>query len=187
MHDWGGMIGGLRRPVSQRISRLVLLNTAAFHVPKGMTVPLPFRMVRGTALGRWMVGNTGIFSRTASRVCCKRRPLPPEVRRAYLAPYDCRAHRVGILQFVLDAPISPRDHSFDLLSTIEAGLSRFGHVPALICWGDRDFVFTPRVLDVWRQHLPQAEVHHFPDCGHYLLEDAPDEVAGLVQEFLRRH
>lgn len=186
MHDWGGMIGmayARRRP--DRISRLIVLNSAAFHVPPGMTVPLPFTLVRETALGAWLVTHTNLFARVAARVCCKRRPLSSDVRRAYLAPYDSAANRVGILRFVQDAPITPRDRSYDLLTGIEAGLDSFRNVPALICWGDRDFVFTPQVLDVWRAHWPHAEVHRFADCGHYLLEDAPEEVVALVRGFLR--
>jgi cis-3-alkyl-4-acyloxetan-2-one decarboxylase len=90
-----------------------------------------------------------------------------------------------VLRFVQDAPLAPGDRSFDLLTEIQAGLADFRHVPALICWGDRDFVFTPRVLDVWRTHWPDAVVHRFPDCGHYLLEDAPEEVLPLVRGFLK--
>ena len=185
MHDWGGMIGmayAQRHP--HRIARLIVLNSAAFHVPPGMHVPLVFRLVRGTAAGAWLVTRTGIFSAVASRVCCKRRPLSAAIRRVYAAPYDSPANRVGVLRFVQDAPLAPGDRSFDLLTEIQAGLADFRSVPALICWGDRDFVFTPRVLDVWRTHWPDAVVHRFPDCGHYLLEDAPDEVLPLVRAFL---
>jgi haloalkane dehalogenase len=45
-------------------------------------------------------------------------------------------------------------------------------------------VFPPSVLDIWRGHWPHAEVHRFPDCGHWVLEDAPDEIAARVREFL---
>jgi haloalkane dehalogenase len=54
----------------------------------------------------------------------------------------------------------------------------------MICWGERDVVFPPRVLEIWRDHFPHAEVHRFPDCGHWVLEDAPDEIVGCVRAFL---
>jgi haloalkane dehalogenase len=188
MHDWGGLIGmGYASRWPERVARLVLLNTAAFPVPEGMKVPLRFRLVRGTALGAWLVRHTSVFTATAARVCCTRRRLPREVRDAYAAPYDSADNRIGILRFVQDAPITARDRSYPLLTGMEARLPLFRRTPALICWGDRDFVFTPRVLEVWQRHWPHAEVHRFPDCGHYLLEDAPDEVLGLVRSFLRRH
>ena len=31
------------------------------------------------------------------------------------------------------------------------------------------------------------KLHRFPDCGHYILEDATDEVITLIQDFLERH
>jgi len=40
------------------------------------------------------------------------------------------------------------------------------------------------VLEIWRDHWPHAEIHRFPDCGHWLLEDAPDEVAARARAFL---
>jgi haloalkane dehalogenase len=54
----------------------------------------------------------------------------------------------------------------------------------MICWGERDVVFPPRVLDIWRENWPHAEVHRFPDCGHWVLEDAPDKIAARVRAFL---
>ncbi len=35
--------------------------------------------------------------------------------------------------------------------------------------------------------FPAAEVHRFPDAGHYVLEDAGEEILPLVRDFLRRH
>jgi haloalkane dehalogenase len=57
----------------------------------------------------------------------------------------------------------------------------------LICWGERDFVFDRDYLDEWRRRFPDAEVHSFPDAGHYVLEDESDKIAVLVEDFLRRH
>jgi len=31
---------------------------------------------------------------------------------------------------------------------------------------------------------PHAEIHRFPDCGHYILEDASEEIIPLISKFL---
>ena len=52
VHDWGGMIGmayAARHP--ERIARLVVLNTAAFHKPPGKSFPWPLWICRDTPLG----------------------------------------------------------------------------------------------------------------------------------------
>jgi haloalkane dehalogenase len=185
MHDWGGMIGmayASRHP--ERIARIVLLNTAAFHLPASMRLPRALRLARDTALGALAVRGAGAFHRAAMRVCCTRRPLTRQVRDAYCAPYDGWASRIGILRFVQDIPLRPGDPSYALVSQVEASLPRFRGTPALICWGERDFVFTPEVLERWRQWWPHAEVHRFADCGHYVLEDAAEEIVELTRAFL---
>jgi cis-3-alkyl-4-acyloxetan-2-one decarboxylase len=70
---------------------------------------------------------------------------------------------------------------------VEMNVARFRRVPTLICWGMKDFVFDHHFLALWEQHFPQAEIHRFDDCGHYILEDAHEEIVPLVEDFLKRH
>lgn len=188
VHDWGGMIGmGYAARYPERIARIVLMNTAAFHLPPGMRLPTSLRLVRDTALGALAVRGANAFCRAAARVGCVRRPLTRELRDAYCAPYNSWAARIATLRFVQDIPLHPRDPSYDLVSHVEAGLAHFRATPVLICWGDRDFVFTPRVLASWRERWPHADVRRFSDCGHYVLEDAGEEICAAVRAFLHEH
>ena len=57
----------------------------------------------------------------------------------------------------------------------------------LICWGEKDFVFDQHFLEEWRRRFPSAEVHAFADAGHFVLEDAGEEIIPLVRDFLKRH
>ena len=185
LHDWGGMIGmawALRHP--DRVRRIVLLNTAAFHLPETVKLPAALWWVRNTWLAAFMVRRFNAFSRGAAWVCCTRKRLSRELRDAYCAPYDSWANRIATLRFVQDIPLRPGDRSYDLVSDVESKLGSLGDRPVLICWGDKDFVFNQHFLDLWQKHLPGAEVHRFPDCGHYVLEDAGDEILALVKRFL---
>ena len=56
----------------------------------------------------------------------------------------------------------------------------------LILWGEKDFVFDHHFLAEWQRRFPEAEVHSYPDCGHYILEDAKSEVIPLISAFLDR-
>jgi haloalkane dehalogenase len=103
---------------------------------------------------------------------------------AYLAPYATWADRIALLRFPQDVPLVPADPFYSLLSTIQDGLAQFRQTPAMICWGERDAVFPPRALAIWRGHRPHAEIHRFPDCSHWVLEDAPDEIAACTRAFL---
>ncbi|MFH1723893.1 MAG: fatty acid CoA ligase family protein [Elusimicrobiota bacterium] len=186
LHDWGGMIGmGYASRHPERIKRLVILNTAAFHLPKGRPFPWQLWLFR-TPLGPLLARGLNAFVRGAAAFCCTRRPMSRAVRRGYLAPYDSWKSRAAVLRFVQDIPLRPGDPAYDVVSEIQEGLSRFRGVPMLICWGGKDFVFDSSFLREWTTRFPEAEVRSLPDCGHYVLEDGADEIIPAVRDFLKR-
>jgi pimeloyl-ACP methyl ester carboxylesterase len=187
MHDWGGMIGmavANRRP--ERISRIVALNTAAFGLPNGKIFPKSLNFARNTAFGRWLILHANAFCRAAVRWCATRKPLSAPVRDAYLAPYSSPADRVAVLRFVEDIPLEPTHPSFRLVEETSQGLDRFRDRPVLLGWGEKDFVFDARFRDEWIRRFPTAEVHTWPDSGHYILEDRGDELAAAIGAFLSK-
>jgi pimeloyl-ACP methyl ester carboxylesterase len=187
VHDWGGMIGtAWATQFPERVKRLVVLNTAAFHLPPQKRLPLTLWIGRNTTLGAVLIRGLNLFCRAAVRWCVVRRPLPPAVRRMYLAPYDSWAHRIAVVRFVQTIPLKPTDPGYDIVTETEHRLHLLRDRPMLICWGMRDFVFDGDFLAQWEQHFPAAEVHRYDDVGHYVLEDAGDEVATRVDEFLER-
>ena len=185
LHDWGGMIGmawASRHP--DKVARIVLLNTGAFHLPETKPLPWQLWLVRNTSVGALLVRGMNAFSAGATRMACTRKTLDKKVRAAYTAPYNSWHNRIATLRFVQDIPLEPGDVGYDLITNVQDNLSQFDSKPIMICWGDKDFVFDHHFLTEWQKHLPNAQVHRFADCGHYILEDADEEVITLVQEFL---
>lgn len=184
VHDWGGMIGmayATRHP--ERIARLVIMNTAAFHLPNGMRFPWQLWLVRNTHLGPLLVRGLNLFVRGTVRLS---RALSPEDRARYLAPYDSWRNRIAVLRFVQDIPLTPSDPSYADVSAVQERLGLLRAIPKLICWGERDFVFTPRFLEEWIRWFPDATVHRFPEAGHLVLEDERERIGDLVDAFLER-
>jgi len=187
LHDWGGMIGmawAARRP--DRVSRLVVMNTAAFRIPGGKELPTGLRWARNPLLGPFLVQWLNLFVRGAIRRCTVK-PLPPAVAAAYRRPHAALYRRLSVLRFVQDIPLGPRDPSWSILEETERALSRFANVPMLLCWGMRDFVFDGAFLEEWERRFPRAEAHRFEDAGHWLLEDAGDRIVPIVRRFLENH
>ena len=56
--------------------------------------------------------------------------------------------------------------------------------PTLLLWGLRDFVFDADYLEEWQRRMPHARTHTYERAGHYILEDARDDVLALVQTFV---
>ena len=182
------MIGtGFAARHPERIKRLVYLNTAAFHLPKSKPFPWALWICRETLLGTLLVRGLNAFSSAASYVGVKRKPMDKAVREAYVAPFNSWKNRISTIRFVHDIPLKPGDRNFDLVTDIGDSLAKFADVPTLICFGLQDFVFDKHFLAEWRVRMPHAEVHEFADCGHYILEDASDDVIGLIQGFIKQN
>jgi haloalkane dehalogenase len=177
-----GLAAAVRRP--ERIARLVVFNTAAFPLPPGKTLPWEIAWCRKPGIGAWLTRGLNAFARGAARKCAVRRPLPPAVRAGYLAPYDSWANRIAVHRFVADIPLGPRDRSWPILTATAERLETLREIPMLICWGERDFVFDGSFLAEWERRFPEAQVHRVPGAGHYLLEDAGDEIIPRVVSFV---
>ncbi|MCP4325255.1 MAG: alpha/beta fold hydrolase [Psychromonas sp.] len=185
VHDWGGMIGmGYAARYPERIKRLVILNTGAFHLPKVKPLPMGLWICRNTLLGTCLVRGLNAFSSAASYVGVKRKPMPKDVRQAYVMPFNSWKNRISTLRFVQDIPLYKSDKNYQLVSDISDSLENFKQIPTIICWGLQDFVFDKHFLDVWKEKMPHAQVNEFPDCGHYILEDASDDVIPLIEQFM---
>jgi pimeloyl-ACP methyl ester carboxylesterase len=185
VHDWGGMIGmGYAARHPERIKRLVILNTAAFHLPSTKSFPVPLLIGRNTYIGTVLIRGLNAFSAIASYVGVKRKPMEKAVRQAYVAPFNSWKNRISTLRFVQDIPLLPHHKNYQLVSDISDSLVHFQKIPTIICWGMKDFVFDKHFLNTWKEKMPHAAVNEFDDCGHYILEDASEQVIPLIETFM---
>jgi haloalkane dehalogenase len=184
VHDWGGMIAmawAVKHP--EMIGKLVIMNTAAFPMPKEKRLPPALALARNSRLGAWLVLRHNAFAATAARIGFKKK-VSPEVRAAYTGPYDSPANRIATLRFVQDIPLSQNDPGFDILLDTAENLSKFSHLPCFLAWGVKDFVFDQPFLDTWLRFYPQAELLRLPDCGHYVLEDGGQPLLDRICQFI---
>jgi haloalkane dehalogenase len=185
-HDWGGAIGlGAAVAMPERFARFVMLNTAAFRSSR---MPWRIRVCRTPILGRLAVQGLGGFSQAAVRMAvADRRRLSAAARAGLLAPYDSWANRQAVYRFVADIPMSPAHPSYRTLEQIELQIPKLADRPWTLIWGMRDWCFTPEFLERFRALVPGAEVHRLEDVGHWVVEEAPERVCAIVEEFLRTH
>ena len=57
--------------------------------------------------------------------------------------------------------------------------------PTLIVWGKNDFIFPAEGAAPYRRDLKNVETHLL-DTGHFALETHGEEIAGRIEEFLRK-
>ncbi len=178
-HDWGGMVAwSLASRHPELVERLVIMN--AGH-PRLLARKLrkPDQMKKS-----WYV----FFFQL---------PVLPElyVKR--------RAFTVGWLR---DWAMDPASFPDELIDEYHAALLRpraarstinyyrasfrndaiASRVPTktLVIWGDRDKALDVGLLDGLERYVPDLEVVHLPDAGHWVMADQPDEVKRLVLDFI---
>ncbi len=187
LHDWGGMIGmayACRYP--ERIRRIVITNTTAFRLPKTKRFPWQLAIARNPVVGRFLVQGLNGFALPAAYLGVRRQAMPKSVRKSFLAPYDSWQSREAIYRFVEDIPLAPSDGSFSELEFVEENLVKLQNIPLLAVWGKQDPVFDEHFYREWQRRFPKGEFHLFDDAGHYVLEDAQEEAAALIKDFLVR-
>jgi acyl-CoA synthetase (AMP-forming)/AMP-acid ligase II/pimeloyl-ACP methyl ester carboxylesterase len=184
-HDWGGIIGTCYAAMHpERIAGMVMLNTAGFMWPVDKKLPLALFSARIPYASALFIRGLNLFSRGAVKIGMKRNRMPKNVARGYLYPYDSWAARRAVHRFIQDIPVKPHDTGYALGLHMESRLKLLKSVPLLLGWGMKDFIFCRKILNEWIRHFPDAQVHRMDDAGHYVLEDAAEEIIPVIKQFV---
>jgi haloalkane dehalogenase len=177
VQDWGGPIG-LRLAVEHpdRVVRLVILNTGVGGGRPPSDTWLRFREVVRQAGGDFEAG------RLIRRACV--RGLSDELVAAYDAPFPTPESKAGILAFPEQVPTEPDHPNTAPLLAIREELKSWSK-PALVLFGDSDPIFAPAVADRISELIPGAlPAETIANAGHFVQEDAGEEVAARLVRFL---
>lgn len=180
VHDWGGAIGlGVAGRHPDRFSELVIGNTAAFHSQR---MPWLLRIAKTASVGQLLIRGFNAFAGlTPTLGTADPGRLSAVTKEGIVGPYDSWANRIATYRFVADIPLTPDHPSYQTLSEVEANLSHLSHLPTLLLWGEKDWVFTPHFMTRFLDFFPNAEARSYPDCGHLLTEEAPERVIAEIE------
>jgi haloalkane dehalogenase len=179
VQDWGGPIGfaaATRQP--DRFAGFVIGNTWAW--PKSDLGTQVFSRTLGGPLGGYLILRRNFFVERIVPGGVKRRKLPEEVMAAYRGPFPDPESRRPLHVF-------PREilGSRGFLAEVEARLPALGDKPALILWPTKDVAFRDAERKRWQQLFPRHTTIGLEGAGHYIQEDAADEIVEAIRSWPR--
>ena len=163
----------LRHP--GRVPKLIILNTLVYP-ETSWAVKLFLIAMKTPGLRDFLVSPKGIVGAMQFGVANKAR-LNREVLTPYTAPFESHAARKALIQqAAASAPAA---------SPKSPGLPRYPTSIRLI-YGEKDRVLpdVAKTMARLKHAHPEAELTPLPNCGHFLQEDDPNQVAQLIAEFL---
>ncbi|HEX8102866.1 MAG TPA: alpha/beta fold hydrolase [Solirubrobacteraceae bacterium] len=175
--DWGGPIGlAAAGRAPGRLAGLVLGNTWGWSMA-GRPAAYVWAHLLGGVPGRLAVerldGVVGFVLRRGAR----RRPPAGAVLAHYELPFPTAASRRPV--WTLAREVTGASDFLD--RDVAPILAALGDRPALLPWGDADPVFGDADRDRLAAALPRARVHDLPGAGHFIQEDAGEEVAAAIR------
>jgi haloalkane dehalogenase len=107
--------------------------------------------------------------------------LTEQIHRHYLEPLEVEEERKGC--WVLPGQILG---ATGWLGALWARRELLAMKPKLIVWGMKDIAFREKELNTWSSAFPDAEVIRLEGVGHYVQEEAVDELGPAIKGFLVR-
>jgi haloalkane dehalogenase len=177
--DWGGLIG-LRLAAEHpgRFARVVAANTG---LPTG-DQPMPDVWLRFREVVR--TAPTLSVSRLVRSGC--QTPLPPAVLAAYDAPFPEPSYAAAVRAMPDLVPAAPDNPASEANRAAWRQLATCDK-PFLVAFSDRDPI-TGSMAPEFKRTVPGAAGRQHPvleGAGHFLQEDAGEELGAIVAAFVR--
>jgi pimeloyl-ACP methyl ester carboxylesterase len=187
-HDWGGIVASwfaARQP--ERVERLVLINgphPAAFQEAllddaeqRAAAAYIDRLRAPGAAEALLAHGPEALWERLFGSLADAAK------RDAYVAAWADPAALDAMLAWYRAAPfVVPGGPGAPRPGWLDQEAFRIV-CPTLILWGMEDRALLPSLLDRFEPYFENLRTLPFPDAGHALIHEQPQEVARLIEEF----
>lgn len=177
VHDMGGPIGLYWMIHNmEKVERLILFNTLIYPKFSFMVKLFAFAtitpIIKNVLISPWGIKKSMYFG------VQQKQNLNAEIIKNYQEPFAGKTDRKLLIKTV-------QRLSMQAYKEIAKSLPDFKG-PVLILYGEKDRIL-PDVAETManaKKDLPQAKVKSYPNAGHFLQEDVPEELSEVINEFL---
>lgn len=175
--DWGGLIGlRLVAAFPERFARVAVANTG-LPVGTGMT----------DGFKQWLAFSQSVPELPIGEIVAMgtKKGLSDAVKAAYVAPFPDETFKAGARRFPALVPVTPQHGSVAENKAAWEILSKYDK-PFLTLFSDSDPV-TKGGERIFQERVPgtKGQAHTIiKDAGHFLQEDAPDELVQHLHTFI---
>lgn len=175
--DWGGLIGlRLVAAFPDRFARFVVANTG---LPVGTGMSEGFK--------QWLAFSQSVPELPIGEIVAMgtKKGLSDAVKAAYVAPFPDETFKAGARRFPALVPVTPEHASVAENKAAWEVLARF-QKPVLTLFSDSDPVAKGGER-VFQERVPGAKGQPhtiIKDGGHFLQEDAPEELVAHIHRFI---
>jgi haloalkane dehalogenase len=185
-HAWGAVFSlAYAAQKAENVSALVLLNGDTYLAIKlpGLFKILFIWPITSALLARRLNVSARLL---LQRGTYYRQHLNAAIMARYINVFSDYTARAGVLGLPRMLPLKQNHPSSEFLRKLEGQLPSF-KMPVLLIAGAHDPGSGVVAMRRLQQMLPHAEMHTMEHAGHFMQEDAPEEIVFLIQEFLKQH
>lgn len=180
VHDFGGPIGlGWAVQNPEKVARIIILNSWMWPLTQEKRMMQASRFF-GSAIGKFIYQQFKFSPQVLlPQAFYQKKKLTKKLHQQYLLPFQKKQDLLGTWHFA--KALRQESPFFEEINRQKVFLKE---KPALVLWGTEDQLIPASFLEKWQEAFPQAEIKTIK-AGHFLQEEAPEEVTGKISEFLK--
>lgn len=180
-YDVGGGVAQVlaTRMMIEQVRAVVLISTTCYAKAFAENWPLPEMLnrqepdaPRHTSIEQMMAELRATFPSGAANP----NKLSQETLEQYLAPWASELGKEVLFQHI-------RKQSPNYSMSVASDMCWLNK-PVLIVWGEQDQILPPAYAERLHRDIPNSRLALLPHVGHLPLEEAPEEVARVMNDFL---